>query len=150
MTKWETKEPIRHRPPLPEPVFKALVSLALAQGWKRWAAATCLAFSGPCRIGGPLQAALRLAHSGRFAFKSMLHLLEASGTKDAFERRPYPRCDSHPRLGNGIDLQHLLSRHCKLYAGSPSMYRRRWDFSLVKLGVEKSLRFPQDPSEEGV
>ena len=31
VTKWESKEPTRHRPPLPEPVFNSLVSLALAR-----------------------------------------------------------------------------------------------------------------------
>ena len=41
-------EPV-HRPPLPEPLLRALCSVAISWGWRRWAAVTLLAFYALCR-----------------------------------------------------------------------------------------------------
>ena len=59
VTKWELVEPIQHRPPIPEPLVKAMASLALGLGWARWSALVMVCFSGACRIGEPLRALRR-------------------------------------------------------------------------------------------
>ena len=56
VTRWERIEPLQHRPPLPEPVLKAMLALALIHGWYRFAAVTALGFYGVCRVGEPLRA----------------------------------------------------------------------------------------------
>ncbi|CAE7198485.1 unnamed protein product, partial [Symbiodinium sp. KB8] len=40
VSRWEELQPICHRTPMPEIVSKAMCGLALALGWRRWAAAT--------------------------------------------------------------------------------------------------------------
>ena len=56
VTRWESLEPLQHRPPLPEPVLHGMCSLAVVWGWRRWAALTLTAFYGICRPGEPLRA----------------------------------------------------------------------------------------------
>ncbi|CAE7192843.1 MCAT [Symbiodinium sp. CCMP2592] len=69
LSRWERLEPVQHRPPLPEPIFEAMISLALSLGWFRWAVVTMLGFYGCCRGGfegppaGPSDA-VRLAEGG--------------------------------------------------------------------------------------
>ena len=56
VTRWEIAEPLRHRTPLPETLYKAMVALALMWGWPRFAAVLTLAFEGVARIGEVLRA----------------------------------------------------------------------------------------------
>ena len=54
--KWERMEPIQHRPPMPEPVVKAMCAIAISWGWWRWACITLLCFYTITRIGEVLGA----------------------------------------------------------------------------------------------
>ena len=53
LTCWEVVEPVQHRPPLPEAIYPAIISLAIGRKWWRWAAVTA-AFVGVARPGGNL------------------------------------------------------------------------------------------------
>ena len=46
---WDQLEPTQHRRPIPEAVFKAMVSLALLWGWRRLAAVLVLTFRAVLR-----------------------------------------------------------------------------------------------------
>ena len=54
-TRWERLQPVQHRTPIPEAVVQALVVLAWAKGYRRWAGVTLLAFYGLARIGEVLK-----------------------------------------------------------------------------------------------
>ena len=55
ITRWEHAEPPRHRTPIPEPIMKAIVSLAWSRGFHAFAGVTLLAFHGLGRIGEVLR-----------------------------------------------------------------------------------------------
>ena len=143
VTKWESTEPLKHRPPLPEPIYLAMLSLALDVGWLNWAAVTAIAFSGACRIGEPLRAF-------RADLLTPQDLMSELQTVYLRIREPKSR-------NRGAKVQHstitdtravhLITkvfqdkpRAAKLYGGSPSVYRRRWDHLLRALGVQASLK----------
>ena len=46
---------MQRRPPLPEPVYRAMVVLAINIGWDRWAGNTVISFEGCSRPGEPLR-----------------------------------------------------------------------------------------------
>ena len=56
VSQWEELEPVCHRRPLPEALYKALVSLAIYWDWKRFAGCLILAVEGIARIGEVLRA----------------------------------------------------------------------------------------------
>jgi len=51
MSAWEMLEPTQHRPPVPEPVVKAMIAVALGWGWVRTAALLAAVFFGITRPG---------------------------------------------------------------------------------------------------
>lgn len=57
VNKWEHFEPVQHRTPMPEPLLRAMCSVALLWKWKRVAAILLLTFYNINRIGEVLRAA---------------------------------------------------------------------------------------------
>ena len=49
--KWEMLEPIQHRPPMPEPLVRAMATVAVTWRWNRWAAVLLGCFFTICRVG---------------------------------------------------------------------------------------------------
>lgn len=56
LNKWELLCPVVHRTPLPYVTMKAMFSVAMCLGWKRWAAVLLLGFEGLARVGEVLNA----------------------------------------------------------------------------------------------
>ena len=140
VTRWEALEPLQHRPPLPEPVLHAMCSLAVMWGWRRWASVILVAFYAICRPGEPLRAV-------RKHLVTSEDLLEAG--LEVFLRIPDPKTRKrgpavqHSQVkGPEFVLQFVsevfqkLPPNEPLYAGSPGMYRRRWDALLRRLWIE--------------
>ena len=143
VTRWEQLEPLQHRPPLPEPVLKAMLASAIIHGWYRFAAVTALCFYGICRVGETLSAC-------RAELLTPDDLLS--------DRRCVYLQIKKPKTRNrGASVQHVsvlepiaialvefalepLPRTAQLFAGSPGSYRRRWDRLLQELGIPKGLR----------
>ena len=144
VSRWEALEPIQHRPPIPEPLLRAMVALAVSWGWRRWAAVMLLAYYGMCRVGEVL-------HASTADLLLPCDLLE-EGTRILLRiREPKTR-------RRGARVQHATIQSCAtvctfltstlgnlsgsllLYGGSPSVYRRRWDKLLERLHVPRSLR----------
>ena len=59
VTRWESLEPLKRRPPLPYALMKAMAALGLTWKWYRWTAAMMLAYFGACRPGEVLRALRR-------------------------------------------------------------------------------------------
>ena len=143
VTRWERIEPLQHRPPLPEPVLKAMLALALIHGWYRFAAVTALGFYGVCRVGEPLRASRAdlLTPEDLLSDRRCVYLLI---------RKPKTQ-------HRGASVQHVtvveplaialiefalepLPKTAQLFAGSAGSYRRRWDRLLHELGIPKMLK----------
>ena len=56
VSQWELAEPVQHRTPMPEPLLRAAVCIALGWGWPTFAATLMAGFYGICRIGEVLRA----------------------------------------------------------------------------------------------
>ena len=146
VTRWEVLEPVQHRPPLPEAIFRAAIATAIGWSWWRWAAITAAAFVGVSRPGEPLRA-LR----SDLVLPSDLFLAD-SGVAYMGVRSPKGKLRG---LGK---LQHFkvqdaeivallevvfakLDRRENLYSGSAASYRRRWDAIMEALSVPRSLKY---------
>ena len=144
-TRWEHAEPVVHRQPLPQPLLLAMIFMAWTMGWRQWVGIAIICFYGVARVGEVI-ACMRQ----HLLLPSDL-LEEASGAAFLLLYR------SKTSARNPAKIQHLkitddfavkllelvyaeLPLNRPLYYGSPSMFRRRWDFLLSALGVPASLR----------
>lgn len=136
--------PVTHRPPLPVLILNAMVSLALAWGWTRWAALTSLAYHGAMRIGEPLKAARQDLLLPRDAgLNEPVLFLRVGSPKPG--RRGKGRIQ-HARISDELCIRLAdyafgnLAAGDSLYPVSPSTYRRRWDHLLATLKIPKTLQ----------
>ncbi|CAE7732556.1 unnamed protein product, partial [Symbiodinium necroappetens] len=144
VSRWEEIQPICHRTPMPEIVLKAMCGLALALGWKRWAAATAGIFYAIMRPG-------ELLRMRRHQVLTPVDLLEPSHrwlylrVEKPKSRRKSAKVQ-HAKLDDLVCLQLAawlwqdLPSGELLYPGSPAVYRRRWDALLAKLKIPASVK----------
>ena len=143
ITKWEKMEPPSHRLPLPEALFRAMMTVSLGFGWTRFAAVLGLAFYGITRPSEPLLAARR-------------NLILPSDRLEPFSSIAYLKIVKSKTSGRGnARIQHATIEHVefvlflqatfsgaagseRIYACSGSAFRRRWDAILRCLDVPAS------------
>ena len=142
--KWERIEPMNHRTPMPRVIYQAMVATALLWGWYKWSGICVLAFEGLCRPGEPL-AAFRsdLLLSSDFVVEDpatvFLRIANPKG------RRRGVGLVQHTKISDLAVAKFLqfafgnLNRSERLYGGSPSSFRKRWDLLLKFLMVPTSL-----------
>ena len=130
--------------PMPEILLRAMVSVALSWGWKRWSAITLLCFYAIARMGETLAAT-------RNELLTPTDALEADGKLYLIFRSPKTR-NKGARVQHAVveappEVEHFLllfyqdlPRELQLYGGSASVYRRRWDVVLRRLGIPATLR----------
>jgi hypothetical protein len=143
VSKWELQEPMQHRPPVPEPVLMAMITVALAWKWRRWAAATLACFYSMSRIGE----FLRVKRHEVLTPRDLLH----------DESIIYIRFSAPKTRRRGAKVQYstvvepmVVSFLCKvwdelgpnelLYTGSAGAYRSRWNAVLAKLQIGRTFR----------
>lgn len=145
VTKWEQVAPVKHRAPLPEVLYRAMMSIAILWQWYRWAAALTVGFNGMTRIGEALNATrgdLVLPSDG-FEPSMMVAFLQIRKPKT--RRRGKGRIQ-HAKL-EAADEVLFLERHVatlhhtvKLFPLSASAFRSRWDKILETLNVPLGKR----------
>ena len=143
VTRWEELEPVVHRTPMPEVVLQAIVGIALALHWRRWAAVTLANFYAVARPGELLHARRR-------------NVLTPSDLLEPEHDWIYVRVEKPKSRRRGAKVQHVklcepqvvkflemtwrdLGANELLYPGSPGVFRRRWDRILKILGIPTSL-----------
>ena len=143
-TRWEELQPVSHRTPCPEVIVRAMVGLALAFGWRRWAGVTLAIFYCIARPG-------ELLTAKRSQILTPLDILDSEHPW-LYVRilRPKSRRKAvrvqHAKLKDPEALLLLTALWQKLrktellYPGSPSIYRRRWDRLVALLQVPKELK----------
>eukprot|EP00438_Fugacium_kawagutii_P027072 Skav214863 [mRNA] locus=scaffold16:542655:545267:+ [translate_table: standard] len=145
VSRWEIAEPTEHAAPLPGPIFKAMLSLALQWRWYRFAGVLGLAFYGICRPGEVI-----LAERKSLVLPSdMMH----DSPRVAYLRIEKPKAR---RRGKGT-VQHAsihevdfiqfaevvfggLNGQVRLFPASSNSFRRRWDKLLEALKISSSMR----------
>ena len=143
--RWENQEPVNHRPPIPEALARTLCFLSWNLGWYEFAGATLLAFYGGGRIGEVLKCRRHdlvlptdtFDPGQRFAF------LQLRSFKSLNRQ---PARIQHMKVTNQGAI-HLLRaifdnkpQKSLLFEGSPHQYRKRWDFLIQLLKIDKGLR----------
>lgn len=144
-TRWSCMEPTEHRTPIPEPLMKALCSLAWMNNWQRWCGVLLLSFYGVARVGEVLHCRRSdlLLPSDRLnetVEDSAYLLLQRSKTMHRQAARI-----QHLKIESktAVRLLNYIFKDCDkdsmLYEGSSGVFRKRWDFLLSQLGVDSSL-----------
>ena len=145
VSQWEELQPVCHRRPLPEVLFRAMVVLALQWKWTRFAGVLILGMEGIGRIGEVLSAI-------RQDLVLPVDMFDAE-RRSAFLRVRKPKT---LRRGKGR-VQHLrvenleavkclerifggLAGFLPLFPLSPAAFRTRWEKILSALGIPAELR----------
>lgn len=145
LAKWEAIRPVTHRIPLPEVLFKAMISIAVLWGWMRWAATLTVAFEGIGRIGEAINALRRdlVLPSDSFDTEHLVAFLKIPKPKS--RKRGRGRVQ-HLRIDNVAAVEFLelqfanLHPACKLFPMSAASFRSRWDKILDALQLPRADR----------
>ena len=143
-SKWELVEPTQHRPPLPEPVLKAMATLGLAWGWKRWVATLLFAFFAAARVGEVLRAKRRhlLTPHDLLTDQQVIYLqIESPKTRRRGARMQYVTVDEPSVLLLAMSVWQDLDAEEWLFPLSAGAFRSRWNAVLkhMKIGPEHRL-----------
>ena len=143
--RWEYQEPVTHRLPIPESLVKGLCSLAWMHGWFEWVGATLLSFYGGGRVGEVLRCR-------KFDLILPVDTME-EGVDSAFLQlrnfKSYGRQPArvqHMKISdrNAVKILSKIYSNFEasriLYFGTPSQYRRRWDFLLRSFRVGADIK----------
>ena len=145
LTKWESLQPLVHRLPLPEILYKAMVSVASMWGWRRWCATLVMVYEGIGRVGEAMRALRRdlVLPSDNFDTEHLVAYMKVTQPKT---RRRGRGKVQHLRIENEAAVAYLeqvfarLHPACKLYPLSAAAFRSRWDKVLDALSVPRSDR----------
>ncbi|OLP79985.1 hypothetical protein AK812_SmicGene39667 [Symbiodinium microadriaticum] len=139
VSRWEELQPVSHRTPVPEALFKALVGLSCLLGWERWAATTMAIFFFVARPGEVLKASRDKLLTPDDALEPLHRWLYLRITAPKSRRRAarvqHVKLDDVTAMEFTLSVWEKLPGPALLYPGSPSAYRRRWDKLLRMLGV---------------
>lgn len=142
-SRWERMEPPSHRLPLPEALFRAMMTVSLGFGWVRFAAVLGLAFYGITRPSEPLLAARRnlILPRDRLEPSSTIAYLKIvkSKTSGRGNARIQHATIEHAEFVNFLQAVFSDSSGSeRVYACSSSAFRRRWDAVLRCLDIPAS------------
>ncbi len=145
LTRWENIQPLVHRQPLPEVIFRAAFVIALMWKWRRWAATLTVAFEGLGRIGEALNAYRRdlILPSDNFDTEHKVAYLKISQPKSRRRGRgriQHLRIDSPPAVEFLEIVFSEIHPACKLFPFSPAAFRTRWERIMDALLIPKGLR----------
>ena len=143
--RWEIQEPVTHRPPTPESVVLAMCSVAWNHGWYEWVGVTLISFYGAGRLGETIRCRradlIMPADTCEDGVNAIF--LQLRTFKSMFRQ---PARIQHMKVSNNVAVK-VISRIYlnygpldKLFAGSHSQYRRRWDFLLQVFQISSKLR----------
>ena len=140
VSKWEMIQPLQHRLPLPELLFKALFVLATLKGWYRWIGTLLLGYEGIGRIGEVLQARRcdLLLPSDLLEADSGVAFLKVRQPKTRFRGRGRVQ---HLKITNPAVVPFLervfgsLDPSLALFPLSANVFRKRWDSLLDLLQI---------------
>lgn len=145
VSKWEIAQPLKHRQPLPESLFKAMFAIAMLWKWSRWAASLLLGYEGIARISEILSATRGdlVLPSDSFddaVCVAFLKIRKPKSRKRGIGRVQHVRVSTEPAVK-------FLERHfgqldagVRLFPRSAAAFRSRWDRILEVLKIPVNLR----------
>ncbi len=148
VSKWEEVQPVTHRRPLPEILYKAMFSLAVFWKWTRFAGTLLLGMESIARVGELLKAyrSDMVLPSDMFECERNMLFLKVRSPKTL--RRGKGRVQ-HLRVESPSAIKALefifggLDDFLPLFPGSAAIFRDRWNRLLNALGLPLHSRpFP--------
>ena len=143
---WRALEPVVHRLPIPVPLLRAVLSLALLAGWPRFAACAYMAYAGPARIGEVLRSLRRhLVLPADNLFDPPLRaFLHSECPKTAGRGGAAQQHATFRGRGAVALLSHAfgdLPLDAPLWPFSAATFRNRWEHLLRSLLVPPAVSF---------
>ena len=142
-SRWEVLEPIQHRPPLPEPVVKAMASLGISWGWHRWTAVLLVAFYSASRVGEVLRAmrgALLTPDDLLSEHQVMFLRVDSPKTRTRGAKIQYVSVYDPAVISYASFVWKDLNPTERLFPLTAGAFRSRWDAILRHLQVGKEHR----------
>ncbi len=145
-SRWELAEPVVHRTPMPLPLLEAMVWVAWHLRWFRWCGVALLCFHGIARAGEVLKASRRdlLLPSSLLDDEHLAAYLVLWKTKTSYRsaaRVQHLKVVDSSAVSMLEQIYGNVGAEEKLYHGSASMFRHRWNYilSLLKIPLEARL-----------
>lgn len=143
--RWEIQEPVTHRPPTPEAVVKSICAAAWNHGWYEWVGVTLISFYGAGRLGETIRCrrADLIMPSDTCEEGVQSVFLQLRTFKSMFRQ---PGRIQHMKVSQRAVVKIICKIYLhygpldKLFSGSHSQYRKRWDFLLKVFQIPASLR----------
>ena len=143
--RWEIQEPVTHRPPTPESLVSAMCALAWQHHWYEWVGVTLLSFYGAGRLGETIRCRrsdlIMPADTCEEDYEAVFLQLRTFKSKYRQAARI-----QHMKVNDSVAVK-IISRIYfnygpldKLFSGSHSQYRKRWDFLLKIFQIPTSLK----------
>ena len=153
VSQWEALQPVCHRKPLPEILYKAMIALALNWKWKRFAGCLMLGMEGIARVGEVLAAHRVDLVLPMDSFDNTNSALFLRVRKPKTLRRGKGRVQ-HVKVAEPEVITCLqaifgeLDEFLPLFPLSPATFRSRWNKLLTALEVPPSV-WPTPASMRG-
>ena len=141
--KWEMLEPIQHRPPMPEPLVRAMAAIAVSWRWTRWAAVLLGCFFSICRIGEFIKARRRdvLLPSDVLDDSLVVYVkISEPKTRRRGARSQYATIVDPLVVEFVSAVWSSLAADEFLFGSTAGAFRYRWDKILHHIGVTKVHR----------
>ena len=145
VSQWEELQPICHRKPLPEVLFRAMVALAISWKWLRFAGCLLLGMEGIARIGEVIKAQRVDLVLPMDSFEPDRKCIFLRVSKPKTLRRGKGRVH-HIKIDNVevvLALQSIfggLSEFLPLFPLSAAAFRTRWEKVMNVLEIPKQVR----------
>ena len=144
ISRWEMQEPVQHRIPLPFQIFLGMIGVGLCWNWRSFVAVLGISFYGISRPGEALAATRGdlILPSDRLEFDSSVAYVRVGAAK---ARRRGKHVVQHLTINDGSFVKFLEKYYgswppsAKLFQGSHSTFRRRWDAVLAALHIDKKV-----------
>lgn len=144
INRWEIQEPVEHRVPLPFQIFLGMIGVGLCWNWRSFVAVLGISFYGISRPGEALAATRGdlILPSDRLEFDSSVAYVRVGAAK---ARRRGKHVVQHLTINDGTFVKFLEKYYgswpptAKLFQGSHSAFRRRWDAVLAALHIDKKV-----------
>ena len=145
VTQWEEINPVQHRQPLPEMLYKAMFSVAWMWGWKRFSAVLLLGFEGIARVGELLRARrsdlVLPSDLGDPDLKAVFLKIRKPKSMRRGKGRVQHVKVSNPSAVNFLERVYSdLEDFLLLFPLSAAAFRARWQKLLLALGLPKHLQ----------
>ncbi len=151
-SKWEILEPCQHRPPIPEPLVRAMACVGIAWKWDLWVAALLFSFYGATRVGEILGASRGhiLTPEDLLTDRPVMYLqIVAPKSRRRGASKQYATVETPEVIAFLESIWGGLQPDARLFPLGPGAFRTRWNAIMKHIGVASFHRLTPGSLREG-